>query len=215
MGARENPAPVNPLPSSPAEDQSLVAALKTGEEQAYEQLVRRFGGWLLGVARRLVHGEQEAQDALQDAFLSAFKAIDRFQGDASLATWLHRITVNAALMRLRHRRRRPETLFEDLSSGDGARQDPNYPPVNWSESAEVAAERAETREFVRAMIDELPDTYRTVLVLRDIEEYDTAETAKELGITPNAVKIRLHRARQALRDRIDRRLRAFDPEARP
>jgi RNA polymerase sigma-70 factor (ECF subfamily) len=153
----------------------------------------------LAVARRIVGNDQDAQDVLQDAFLSAFRNLSRFHGDARLSTWLHRIVINTALMKLRTRRRKPEESIEPLLPAflnDGHHAEAFAP---WSGSAEAAASQSETRALIKQHIDELPDSFRTVLVLRDIEGLDTEETARVLDSTPTAVKIRLHRARQALR----------------
>ena len=148
-----------------------------------------------------------AQDALQEAFLSAFKAIERFEGKARLSTWLHRIAVNAALMRLRSRKRKPETSIEDLLPEFVEDGHLANPASSWPLSAEDELQSREVGGIVRRAIDELPETYRTVLLLRDIEDLDTAETAELLDITPNAVKIRLHRARLALGELLDPELR--------
>ncbi|HXG88189.1 MAG TPA: sigma-70 family RNA polymerase sigma factor [Vicinamibacterales bacterium] len=177
----------------------LLARLRTGEEAAFEDLVRRYSPRLLAVARRIVGTEEDARDVIQDAFLSAFRNLSRFHGDAKLSTWLHRIVVNGALMKLRTRRRKPEESIEPLlpaflSDGHYAERF-----SSWNERADLSLSRSETREMVRRRIDELPDSFRTVLLLRDIEGMDTEETARLLDTTPNAVKIRLHRARQALR----------------
>ncbi len=149
-----------------------------------------------------MRNEEDARDCLQDAFLSAFRAIDGFEGKAKLGTWLHRIVVNACLMRLRSQKRKPEELLDpQLPEFDdyGFRIGPTeMPPA----SADELLERAEVRERVRKGIDGLPENYRTVLILRDIEDLNTAETAEMLGLTPDAVKLRLHRARLALRSQI-------------
>lgn len=189
--------------SSSEEDSSLLKRLRSGDDAAFEHWVRRQGPRMLAVARRFLHSEEDAQDAVQDAFLMAFRALDRFQGNASLSTWLYRIVVNAALMKIRNRKRRPTVSMEELLPGfleDGHQQEP---ASEWDLSAEELAGRRETRALVRSAIDRLPATYRTVLLLRDIEELDTGETAQVLGISENAVKIRLHRARQALRALLD------------
>ncbi len=190
-----------------AGEADLVARLRAGSDAAYEELVRAQGARLLAVARRLLRSEEDARDAVQDAFISAFRAIDRFEGGSRLSTWLHRIVVNAALMKLRSQQRKPETSIEDLLPRfleDGHFAEP---PAEWQQSADQALERRETRELVRQAIDGLPANYRTVLLLRDIEGLDTAETAEALGVTANAVKIRLHRARQALREQLDEHMR--------
>ena len=178
---------------------TLIDRLRAGDDRAFETLVREEGGRMLAVARRLVRSEDEAADAVQEAFISAFKSIDRYTGDAKLSTWLHRIVVNAALMRLRARKRRPERSIEDMLPAfqkDGHHVDP---PAPWQASAESDLMEKERRDIVRARIDQLPEAYRTVLILRDIEELDTDETARLLSVSNNAVKTRLHRARQALR----------------
>lgn len=184
------------------DEAALLAGLRAGEETAFAELVGRYSGRLLAVTRRLLNQEQDAQDALQDAFLSAFRGLANFDGNSSLATWLHRIALNAALMKLRTRRRKPEQSIDELLPtylGDGHRRDPG--PAWRALSSD--AERAETRELVRRAIAQLPDSYRVVLVLRDVEELDTAAVAEHLGIEVGAVKTRLHRARQALRTLLD------------
>ncbi|MDQ7007219.1 MAG: sigma-70 family RNA polymerase sigma factor [Acidobacteriota bacterium] len=191
---------------NPAARRRLLDRLRAGEEAAFEELVRDEGGRLLSVIRRYLRDEEEARDALQETFLSAFRALDRFEGGAQLSTWLHRIAVNAALMRLRSRGRRPEGSIEELLPHfreDGHHARPVGP---WRPEALEALEREETRRFVRRSIDALPENYRNVLLLRDIEGFDTSETAVMLGVTPNAVKIRLHRARQALRTLLAREM---------
>ena len=182
----------------------LLARLRGGEDEAFEQLVRQYSGRLLAVARRFLGNEPDAHDAVQDAFLSAFKAIGQFTGTAKLSTWLHRIVVNAALMKLRSRRRKPEESIDELLPRFNEQGEWSSHVPQWEVSSEKLLQRRETRALVRHCIDRLPDTYRTVLLLRDIEDLNTEEVADALGITPNAVKIRLHRARQALRTLLER-----------
>jgi len=186
--------------ATPVDDEAtLVAQLRAGDEAAFEQVVRAYGGRLLAVARRIVGTEEDARDVVQDAFMNAFKSLDRFEGNAKLSTWLHRIVVNAALMRLRTRKRKPEQSIESMlpSFLDDGHHEERF--QSWDEPVDKLMERAENRALVRQQIDALPEGYRTVLVLRDIEGLDTEETAKVLGLSVNATKIRLHRARQALR----------------
>ncbi len=188
-------------------DTALLAGLRAGNAAAYETLVRTYSGRLLAVTRRLLRNDEDARDALQDAFVSAFRALPTFEAGSLLSTWLHRIAVNAALMKLRSRRRHPEDSIEDLLPKyieDGHREDGHRgnPTKPWKEP-EGLLQRQETRALVRESIDRLPETYRTVLLLRDIEELDTEEAVQLIGISPNAVKIRLHRARQALRTLLD------------
>jgi RNA polymerase sigma-70 factor (ECF subfamily) len=189
-----------------ARETHLLEGLRRGESAAFETLVRQYSGRMLATARRLLGTEHDAWDAVQDAFLSAFKAIDQFTGSAKLSTWLHRIVVNAALMKLRSRRRKPEESIEDLLPHFDAQGEWASRVSHWDAPSDVLLQRQEVRTLVRHCIDRLPETYRTVLLLRDIEELDTEEVANTLGVTPNAVKIRLHRARQALRTLLEREL---------
>lgn len=183
-------------------DAALLAALRAGDDSAFDTLVRNFGGRMLAVARRMLANDDDARDAVQEAFLSAFKSLASFDGRAKIGTWLHRIVVNASLMKLRTKRRHPEQSIDDLLPSyqpDGHQQ---APAARWSEEPEES-ERVETREQVRQKIDELPESYRIVLVLRDIEEHDTETVAQMLDLSVAAVKVRLHRARQALRTLLD------------
>lgn len=181
-------------------ERALVAALRAGDEGAYRRLVAEQGPRMLAVARRYLRDEEEARDCLQDSFLQAFRSLGRFEGHSRLSTWLHRIVVNSALMRLRRRRSRPEEPIEPLLPTFVEDGHATKPFTAWSASAEELVVSAETREIVLRAIESLPETYRTVLLLRDIDELDTGEAAAVLGISTNAVKIRLHRARQALRE---------------
>jgi RNA polymerase sigma-70 factor (ECF subfamily) len=185
------------------EEHRLLGRLRAGEDRAFDELVRLAAGRMLAVARRMLRREEDAQDAVQQAFLSAFRSLDRFDGRSRLTTWLHRITVNACLMQLRAQRRRPERAIEDLLpmfASDGHQTVASRP---WRTEAACATGSAEVRELVRTKIDELPEQYRVVLVLRDLEELSTEETAEVMSISVNAVKTRLHRARQALRALLD------------
>ncbi|MGH7856239.1 MAG: sigma-70 family RNA polymerase sigma factor [Candidatus Binatia bacterium] len=190
-------------PAGGEDEAALLAALRAGEEGAYRELLTLYGGRLLAVARRILRNEEEARDALQEAFLQAFRALPRFEGQSRISTWLHRIVVNAALMKIRSKKARPEEPIEPLLPTFQVDGHSTVDFREWEDGAERQLERTETRQLVRAAIERLPDTYRNILILRDIEELDTAEVAELLGITANAVKIRLHRARQALRGLLD------------
>jgi RNA polymerase sigma-70 factor (ECF subfamily) len=186
-------------PTVQGSEEALLARLRAGEPAAFDELVRANFGRMLAVARRMLRSEEDARDAVQEAFLLAFRGIDRFQGGARLSTWLHRIAVNACLMKLRSRGRKPEQPIEELLPRfyeDGHRIDPGPP---WRTEGPDPVEERETRVLVREAIDRLPETYRNVLVLRDIEGLDTEETARLLDVKVDTVKVRLHRARQALR----------------
>ncbi len=193
-----------PDAGAPIDDEAdLLAALRRGDDDAFALLVRSHGPRMLAVARRYLRQEEDARDAVQEAFINAFKALDRFEADCRIGTWLHRIVVNCALMKIRSRERKPEQPIEDFLptyKKNGHRTDP---AKRWSGPADRILESKQNRALVRGCIDQLPDSYRNVLLLRDIEEMSTEETARLLGMTPGAVKVRLHRARQALRGLLD------------
>jgi RNA polymerase sigma-70 factor (ECF subfamily) len=180
-------------------DASLVRALQSGEAAAYETMVRSYGPRMLATAKRLLRGEEDARDAVQEAFVQAFRNIGSFEGRSSLGTWLHRIAVNAALMKMRARRRKPEGSIDELLPAfdtDGCRIEPLW---QLDESVESMVQRDQVRDLVRQSIDALPDDYRAIVILRDIEGHDTATVAEMLDISREAVKTRLHRARAALK----------------
>ena len=182
-------------------------ALRAGDPAAFEQLVRSNTPRLLSVTRRILNNDDDAKDAVQQAFIAAFRSRGQFDGDARPSTWLHRIAVNKAIDLLRRRQRRPEDSIEDLL--------PRFLPNGhhterfavWPDAIEAGIDRRRLAATIRDAIDRLPESFRLVLLLRDIEEMSTEETAEALGITPNAVKLRLHRARLALRTLLAERLK--------
>jgi RNA polymerase sigma-70 factor (ECF subfamily) len=190
-------APATVLATARPDEAQLLQRLRAGDDAAFEEMVRTYGGRLLAVARRLLGNEADAQDALQDGFVSALRALPTFRGECQLSTWLHRIVVNAALTQLRARRRHPEVSIEGLL--------PEYAPDGhhvtsfrpWT-IVERTLIDAEARSRMRTAIQGLPETYRTVLLLRDVEDLDAETVARMLATTPGVVKTRLHRARQAL-----------------
>ncbi|MCB1742557.1 MAG: sigma-70 family RNA polymerase sigma factor [Gammaproteobacteria bacterium] len=190
-------------------EREIVEGLRRGDEAACRVLLTTQGPRLLAVARRLV-GEHDAADALQDAMLNALRQIQSFRGEARLATWLHRITVNACLARMRRAHTRLEGSIEDLLpefDTTGHRLDIS---PGWPELPEDAAARHEIREVVRRCVARLPDGYREVFVLRDVEGLAGVEVADMTGLSTNAVKIRLHRARQALRTMVEAELKGSE-----
>jgi RNA polymerase sigma-70 factor, ECF subfamily len=184
--------------SAGVDEIALLAALKAGHDWAFETMIRLYGSRLFAVARRFTRNEDDAKDVLQSAYLNAFRAVNKFEGNCQLSTWLHRIVVNTALMKLRSRKRKPEESIEALlpSFQDDGHHVEQF--SEWNAPADALLERQQTRATVQQCIQQLPDSYRLVLLLRDIEERSTQEAAEILGITPTAVKVRLHRARQAL-----------------
>ncbi|OAI41873.1 hypothetical protein AYO40_02175 [Planctomycetaceae bacterium SCGC AG-212-D15] len=185
------------------DERALLARLQAGEDGAFEAWVRTHAGRLLVVARRILRHDEDANDVVQESFLSAFKGINQFKGGAQLGTWLHRIVVNAALARLRSRQRHPEWSIEELLPHFGEGEHQLDPPVPWKAVPDTTLQDSETRALVHGCIDQLPETYRIVLLLRDIEGLATEETAQTLGTSVAVIKTRLHRARQALRSLLD------------
>lgn len=186
----------------------LIARLKRGDEGAFEELVRQHSGRLLGLAKRILGDEDLARDAVQESFLNAYRAIDRFNEDARIGTWLHRIVVNSALAIIRRRKRRPESFLADAVAdrlGSGCPGDESLRERSASfEPEDDRIARRQVRELVQDCLAHMKDNHRAVLTLRYIQEYDTEETAQILGIAPNTVKTRLLRARDALRQIIER-----------
>jgi RNA polymerase sigma-70 factor (ECF subfamily) len=175
---------------------ALVERIVAGDERAFETLVRRYGSRMLATARRLLRSEHDAKDAVQEAFLAVHRSIGTFSRQAPLSAWLRRIVVNQALRKLQVRQRKRETSLEDLLLVVDVAQEP----------ADVVIDRQRACQTVRNLIDALPDPYRTALVLRDIEELSTRDAAEQLGISETCMKVRLHRARQSLRDLMERKM---------
>lgn len=181
------------------DEPALVEAVRAGSEEAWERFVRTYVGPMRAVARKYLKEESEADDVVQEAFLSAFREIGRFESRSSIATWLHRITANAALMRLRSRAARPVVHVEDLL--------PQFSPQGvwpeflepWVDVGEDPLVREELCSAVRDHIARLSPEHRIPLLMRSIEGVGNDEIARRLGISVNAAKIRVHRARQALR----------------
>ncbi|HXV74725.1 MAG TPA: sigma-70 family RNA polymerase sigma factor [Candidatus Polarisedimenticolaceae bacterium] len=191
----------------PRTDEVLIAEIARGDETAFEALVQRHAGQLLAVARRMLRDAEEARDAVQEALLSVYRHAATFERHCRATTWLHRIVVNAALMRLRGRKRRRELSIEDLLPKFAEDGHHAHPIAAWPADVTEELEREQRATIVRRCIDRLPEAYRTVLLLREIDGLNAAETARLLRTSANAVNIRLHRARLALRTLIDPILR--------
>jgi RNA polymerase sigma-70 factor, ECF subfamily len=186
-----------------SDETGILARVQIGDEGACEALVRQHCGRMLAVARRFFRTEEDSADAVQDAFLAAFRSLDSFEGNSTLGTWLHRVVVNACLMKLRVQSRRREVQIDDLLPTFDESGHYSNPVRRWEDQTLARLSLAETRAHIRMCIDRLPDPYREVLLLRDIEQLDTEQTAQQLRIAAGAVKTRLHRARQALRTLLD------------
>ncbi len=188
-------------------DEALVARARAKDEAAFEELVGRYENKLYRLAMRFVRNETDAQEILQDAFLSAWRNLPTFEGRAQFGSWMYRVTVNAALMLLRSRNRHPEVAVDDVEpsalndavaeSGQMMRSN-----ADWAQRPDDQLQSEQLRKHIQTAADALPEGLRTVFLLRDVEELSTEDTAELLGLSVPAVKTRLHRARLALREAI-------------
>jgi RNA polymerase sigma-70 factor (ECF subfamily) len=184
------------------DDMALVHACRNGDAAAFEQLVRRYDSRLLRIAQHITHNREDAQDAVQEAFLKAFRKLSQFQENSQFSTWLTRITVNESLMKLRKQRSIKEVSFEaDPQSEEDAAA---FDFADWAPNPEALYRGSELRSILRRELQELRPSLRVVFVLRDIEELSTEQTAAVLELTPIAVKTRLWRARIQLRGRLSK-----------
>ncbi len=197
-------------PESPAiagagapSDDELVGRAQKGDLLSFETLVERHEDRLYRLAVRLLRNDNDAREVLQEAFLSAWQNLGAFAGRAQFGSWIYRVTLNAALMLLRSRKRRPTISVEDVPEGtiDQALSTGNSERggSDWIRRPDDQLASEELKEHLQEALGQLPEILRVVFVLRDVEELSTEETAVALGITVQAVKTRLHRARLALR----------------
>ncbi len=188
--------------------QNKTSTQSTPEDAvAAEQLVRDNIAWMLALAERMLRDRGLAEDAVQEAFISALRGLSRFEGRSSIKTWLHRITVNASLTKLRQLKRLAEKPIDEHLPEFDRQECRIEAPWPYLATVQEVLENAELRARVNAGIDELPDSYRIVLQLRDIEGYATREVAALLEISEANVKVRLHRARAALKKLLEPILR--------
>jgi RNA polymerase sigma-70 factor (ECF subfamily) len=196
------PTPSATSPFAALDDAELAGRIVHRDEAAFEALMRRHNGRLFRVARAILKDDAEAEDALQDAYLDAYRHIADFRGSAQVGTWLTRIVVNQALMRLRRQKSRIVLSFEDWQGemrADG-RSDIADMADHGGESPASATLRLEIRRMLERKIDELPLAFRTVFVMREVEDMTVEETAAALSIPSATVRTRLFRARALLRE---------------
>ena len=206
LGRRLSASNPHRLPSGVAKDDEhlLVAAAKSGDTAAFEELVERYERKIFRLTMNITRNKEDAEDAMQDAFMKSYSHLKDFDGDSRFYTWLVRIAANEALMRLRKRRPNQFSIDEPIEGEE------DLMPVeleDWGPSPEQRFAQTEMREILSGVIDELEPDYRTVFALRDVEELSTEETAKALGISVPAVKSRLLRARLKLRQKLNRYFR--------
>jgi RNA polymerase sigma-70 factor (ECF subfamily) len=201
------PTPTPSPPQAPpvATDEELVARARVKDFAAFEQLLDRYEDKIFRLAYRFVRNETEAKEILQDTFLSIWRKLDTFKGDAQFSSWLYRVAANAALMRLRAQKRHPEVSTQDLPI-DFLDSYGHLPATgeNWAKRPDDELQSEELRRHIQAAVDDLPEIYRAVFIIRDVEGLSTEETAEVLQISIPTVKTRLHRARLALRETITR-----------
>ncbi|MDB5427304.1 MAG: polymerase sigma-70 factor,ECF subfamily [Phenylobacterium sp.] len=182
----------------------LVAKAKAGDREAFRAIMTRCNQRLFRIARAVVRDEAEAEDVLQEAYVRAFAAIAGFRGEAGIATWLTRIVLNEAHGRLRRRRTMVE--LDELETAQTGAQVLDFPGMARSDDPEADAARAQIRRILERAVDALPEPFRLVFILREIEELSAEETARHLDLKVETVKTRLHRARRRLRETLDAQL---------
>jgi RNA polymerase sigma-70 factor (ECF subfamily) len=207
MGSSKvNPVPPRPLPSQVVKDDEplLVAAAKSGDISAFETLVSRYEHKIFRLTQNITQNREDAEDAMQEAFLKAYEHLSEFQGNSRFYTWLVRIAVNQALMKLRKRRPNQVSLDEEVDTGEDM---VTREVEDWGPSPEERYEQTELAQILSTVVGELEPGFRIVFQLRDIEELSTEETAEALGLSVPAVKSRLLRARLKLRQKLNRYFR--------
>jgi RNA polymerase sigma-70 factor (ECF subfamily) len=187
-------------------DEQLVGDARRGDEEATRALIGRNNRRLFRIARSIVGNDEEAEDVVQETYVRAFTRLDGFRGQSRFSTWLTRIALNEAMGRMR--RRRPMTGLDLLDSLPETASVIRFPHSLAPEAADAALGRSQVRELLELTIDSLPGAFRTVFILRVIEEMSTEETAESLSLRPETVKTRLHRARRLLRSAIENELQA-------
>src|SRR5450432_777516 len=187
---------------SGTDEATLVAQSRKGDTGAFGELVRRYEGKIFRLAQHVTQNREDAEDVLQETFLKAYEHLDQFQGNSKFYTWIVRIAVNQALMKLRKRKTdKTVSMDETIDTGEDtvARE-----IAAWDENPEQRYSREEVNQILTSAVDSLAPPYRAVFVLRDIEEMSTEETAEALDLSIPAVKSRLLRARLQLRDKLTR-----------
>jgi RNA polymerase sigma-70 factor (ECF subfamily) len=189
-------------------DEELVQSAQAGESPAFDELVRRYTNVVYRILYKILRHEEDTQDALQDTFVSAYRALPRFRQDAKFSTWIYRVATNAALMKARKRKMNFVSL-DHPSEDDEAKTAWDLP--DWSATPDEELLSVETRRVMEEAIQALPPEQRAAFVLHDVQDLSSAETAEAMGISVSAVNSRLHRARVFLRDRIGRYTKHPEP----
>jgi RNA polymerase sigma-70 factor (ECF subfamily) len=194
-----------PNPVVVSDETAIVAKAQAGDAEAFGELMNRYQNKIYRLAKNITQNDEDAEDVLQEAFLKAYEHLDGFQGNSKFYTWIVRIAVNEALMKLRKRRGdRTVPLDEPVDTGE---EMVNREVAVWDDNPEQRYSREEIQTILNEAVEGLKPDFRTVFVLRDIEELSTEETAEALGISIPAVKSRLLRARLALREKLTRKFK--------
>jgi RNA polymerase sigma-70 factor, ECF subfamily len=191
-------------------ERELIARILAGEKELFHELIRPYERMVFLTTLAIVKNETDAEDCAQDAMVNAYRHLSKFRGDSKFSTWLTTIALNEARQRLRRLKRSKEDSLDEPIEGEEQDITP-APLTDWREIPLEALERQELRVALREAVAELPDIYRQIFVLRDIDELNVAETAATLGINENMVKVRLHRARMMLQKRLAPILRTSAP----
>ena len=201
------PAPEEPRADGQPGDRELVERAQKGDAEAFEQLVDRHQRQLYRLALRMTGSEADAQEVLQEAFLNAYQKLPLFRGEAQFSSWLYRIAANSALMRLRRKRRAPDALADQPLELAGPKfsAEGYLEPTStsdWSQRADERMMSSQLGSAINKAVEQLPDDYRTVFLLKDVDGLSNEDIAQALELTVPAVKSRLHRARLALREKL-------------
>jgi RNA polymerase sigma-70 factor, ECF subfamily len=202
-----------PITAAGTSDAELVGRARDRDEAAIRSIMQSNNRRLYRIARSILRNDSEAEDAVQETYVRAFTHLEGFRGDSSLATWLARIVMNEALGRLR--RQRPSVEWTTLEPGFLEAQIIQFPLSSPSEDPEKSMAQREIQRVVEHAIDELPEAFRIVFITRVIESMNVEETAELLGLKPETVKTRLHRARTMLRDNVEKKIGPVVMEAFP
>jgi RNA polymerase sigma-70 factor, ECF subfamily len=201
------------MPTRETNDAGLIARILAGEKELFHDLIRPYERMVYLTLFSILKNETDAEDGAQESMISAYRHLASFRGDAKFSTWLTTIAINEGRQRLRKAKRAAEESIEEEAEAHEGDFTP-APLTDWREIPLEALERKELREALRVAVAELPDIYRQVFILRDLEELNIEETAQALAINSGAVKVRLHRARMMLQKRLVPYLKTAAPARR-
>ncbi len=207
-------------PVAPKErDQDLLDRIRQRDFSAFEELVDRYEGKVYALGLKLTGNPDDAEEVAQEVFLTLYQKLDQFRGESLLSSWIYRITANAAFMKLRDRRKRSTVEYREAAADPAADELPeviaSFPRGDWSQAADERMERGELKARIDQAIAELPDRFKLIFLLKDVQGLSNEEIGEIVNMTVPAVKSRLHRARLFLRERLQRHLEEEGVETRP